>query len=91
MTYNDMQVFNAALRQDFRAFLHRSVLALSPGGLFLPNWHIDAIAYVLEEIRAGRIKRLIINLPPRHLKSIMVSVAFPAFLLGHEPRRRIIG
>jgi hypothetical protein len=44
MTYNDMQFFNAALRQDFRAFLHRSVLALNPGGQFLPNWHIDAIA-----------------------------------------------
>src|SRR5262245_20197517 len=91
MTYNDTQVFNAVLRQDFRAFLHRSVLTLNPGGLFLPNWHIKAIAHVLDEVRAGRIKRLIINLPPRHLKSIIASVAFPAFLLGHEPRRRIFG
>jgi len=89
MTYNDIQVFNAALRQDFRAFLHRSVLTLNPGGLFLPNWHIDAIAHVLEETRAGRIKRLIINLPPRYLKSIIASVAYPAFQLGHEPWRRI--
>ncbi len=42
-------------------------------------------------MRAGKVTRLIVNLPPRHLKSIMVSVAFPAFLLGHEPRRRIFG
>jgi predicted phage terminase large subunit-like protein len=90
MTYNDTQVLNAVLRQDFRAFLHRTVLTLNPGGQFLPNWHIDAITHVLEEVRAGKIKRLIINLPPRHLKSIISSVAFPAFLLGHDPRRRII-
>jgi hypothetical protein len=38
----------------------------------------------------GEVTRLIINLPPRYLKSIMTSVVFPAFLLGHEPYRRII-
>jgi hypothetical protein len=34
--------------------------------------------------------RLIINMPPRSLKSITASVAFPAFVLGHDPTRRII-
>src|SRR5205085_6673466 len=42
-----------------------------------------------ERIRRGEINRLIINLPPRHLKSPTVSVAFPAFLLGLEPWHRI--
>jgi hypothetical protein len=45
---------------------------------------LDAIAYHLERIRAGSIRRLIINVPPRYVKSIMVSVAFPALLSGHE-------
>jgi hypothetical protein len=54
------------------------------------NWHIDAIVYQLERIRKGEINRLIINLPPRYLKSIIASVTFPAFLLGQNPRRRII-
>jgi predicted phage terminase large subunit-like protein len=54
------------------------------------NWHIDAIAHHLEQVRLGRIKRLIINLPPRYLKSLMASVAFPAFLLGHDPTKRVI-
>ena len=54
------------------------------------NWHIDAIAYHLEQVRLGRIKRLIINLPPRYLKSLVTSVAFPAFLLGHDPTKRVI-
>lgn len=51
---------------------------------------IHAIAWHLEQVRQGKIRRLIINLPPRHLKSVIASVAFPAFLLGHEPSRRII-
>jgi len=87
----DQQVFKAMLRSDFSSFLHRCFLTLNPGMPFLPNWHIDAIAHQLERVRAGEITRLIVNLPPRYLKSQMISVAFPAFLLGRDPRRRIIG
>ena len=35
-------------------------------------------------MREGKIRRLIINLPPRHLKSLMASIAFPAWCLGHD-------
>jgi len=90
MTSHDVELFNAVLRNDFGSFVYRSFLHLNPGALFLPNWHIRAIAYQLERIRRGEITRLIINMPPRYLKSITVSVAFPAFLLGLEPQRRII-
>ena len=44
----------------------------------------------LEQVRLGKIKRLIITVPPRSLKSIMCSVAFPAFVLGHDPTKRLI-
>jgi hypothetical protein len=91
MTHRDQDIFNAALRTDFQAFLHRCVLTLNPGAPFLPNWHIEAIAYQLDRIRTGEITRLIINLPPRSLKSIMISVAFPACMLGHDPGRKIFG
>jgi hypothetical protein len=64
-------------------------MTLNPGQPYLPNWHISAIAYQLDRVRRGEINRLIINMPPRHLKSLTVSVAFPAFLLGHEPGHRI--
>jgi predicted phage terminase large subunit-like protein len=91
MTRQDQTPFDALLRNDFGSFVHRCVQTLNPGTQFLPNWHIDAIGYQLERVRRGEVKRLIINLPPRYLKSLMVSVAFPAFLLGHDPGRRIIG
>jgi hypothetical protein len=55
-----------------------------------PNWHIEAIAFALTRVLKGETKRLIITVPPRSLKSICTSVAFPAFVLGHDPTRRII-
>ncbi|MCC2646584.1 MAG: putative phage terminase protein, partial [Rickettsiaceae bacterium] len=54
------------------------------------NWHIDLIADELETVENGDIKRLMINMPPRALKSVCVSVAWPAWLLGHNPSLRII-
>ncbi|MBR0826154.1 phage terminase large subunit [Bradyrhizobium manausense] len=90
MTTHDCALFDAILRNDFVSFVYRCFLQLNPGTKFLPNWHIQAIAYQLERIRRGEITRLIINMPPRYLKSITVSVAFPLFLLGLEPWRRII-
>jgi predicted phage terminase large subunit-like protein len=90
MTGSDIAFFLAILRNDFESFVYRSFLHLNPGAEFLPNWHIRAICYQLDRVRRGEITRLIINLPPRYLKSIIVSVAFPAFLLGHEPWRRIV-
>ena len=46
---------------------------------YVANWHIDAIAEHLEAVNRGEISRLIINIPPRHMKSIAVSVAWPAW------------
>jgi predicted phage terminase large subunit-like protein len=89
MTNLEQAFHDAILRTDFNFFLRRCFMTLNPGSPYLPNWHIRAIGYQLERIRRGETKRHIINMPPRHLKSLTVSVAWPAFLLGHEPKRRI--
>jgi predicted phage terminase large subunit-like protein len=89
-TILDVRKFEALLRADFRPFLEKVFSTLSPGQTFIPAWHLEAIAWQLERIRRGEIRRLIINMPPRSLKSITASVAFPAFVLGHDPSRRII-
>ena len=78
------------LRQRFGAFAEKVFHTLSPGEVFRPNWHIDLICDRLEQVRRGETQRLIINLPPRGLKSMLVSVAFPAFLMGHDPSSRVI-
>jgi predicted phage terminase large subunit-like protein len=82
-------LLNAALRNDFARFVERCFLALNPGTAFKENWHHHAIYHVLSEVRHGDLTRLIINIQPRSLKSLIVSIAYPAFVLGHDPRRRI--
>ena len=86
----DKALLEAVLRNDLTAFTQRCFQTVVPGQQFLPNWHIDAITYQLERVRRGEIRRLIITLPPRNLKSICASVAFPAFVLGHDPALRIV-
>ncbi|MFK8040358.1 MAG: hypothetical protein AB8B67_03380 [Rickettsiaceae bacterium] len=80
----------AILRKDFASFINKVFNTINPGLVFETNWHIDLIAEYLQAIQNGQIKRLIINIPPRNLKSICVSVAWPAWLLGHNPSKRII-
>jgi hypothetical protein len=84
------RVYPHILRNDFCAFMHRSFLELNPRAEFEQNWHLEALAAKLEEVRRGACKRLIINIPPRHLKSHAASIAFPAWLLGHDPAVQIL-
>ena len=82
----DKQAFaNAILRKDFMAFVHRVFRTVVPGDAFQHGWHLDAIIWRLQQIERGETRRLIINVPPRSLKSIIVSVAWPAWLLGQDP------
>jgi predicted phage terminase large subunit-like protein len=87
---SERRIYELLLRRNFDAFAEKVFHTLNPGEVFLPNWHIDLICDRLERVRRGEIRRLIINLPPRGLKSMLVSVALPAFLLGHRPDMRII-
>jgi hypothetical protein len=78
------------LRRDFTGFIHRAFQELYPGTVFDPNWHIELMAAKLEQVRLGRSNRCIINLPPGHLKSFVVSVTLPAWVLGHDPAKQIL-
>jgi predicted phage terminase large subunit-like protein len=78
------------LRTQLKWFIAKCFGTLNPGSDYLPNWHIEAIAWKLEQVRLGHIKRLIITMPPRSAKSISASVAFPAFIHGHDPTKEII-
>jgi hypothetical protein len=48
------------------------------------------LAAKLEAVARGEIKRLVINIPPRYLKSLLGSVALPAWMLGRNPTAQII-
>ena len=90
MTIMSAAEYQAALRTDFHSFLVRCFLELNSGACFLRSWHIELLTAKLQAVRDGRIRRLIINIPPRHLKSLAASIALPAWLLGHDPALAII-
>ncbi|UVO50174.1 phage terminase large subunit [Sphingomonas sp. SUN019] len=86
----DTQVVNAVLRADFHAFNTRVFQTLNPSEEFKDNWSIESMTWCLEKVRRGTVKRQIINAPPRGLKSMLTSVALPAFVLGHDPGAKFL-
>ena len=86
----DQRLLNAILREDLSAFVEKVFATIDPGTCFVDSWLVAAITEALRRIRTGESKRLFINVPPRSGKSTVVTIAFTAFLLGHDPRKRII-
>jgi predicted phage terminase large subunit-like protein len=73
-------------RRRLHFFLrHYAWPVLEPATEFVDNWHIGAICEHLEAVAMGQIKRLIINMPFRMLKSTIVSQAFPAWEWASKP------
>jgi predicted phage terminase large subunit-like protein len=76
--------------ESFRAFVEGAWDIVEPGSPFMPGYHIDAIAEHLQACAEGQISRLLINVPPRHGKSTLVSVLFPAWMWTHTPTERML-
>jgi len=90
LRYTQQEMFRAFLRNDFYAFVQKVFETVEPGKPFSRNWGTEAVTHALHKIARGETTRLIINIPPRNLKSICASIALPAFLLGHDPTKKII-
>ena len=84
------KIIAATLRGDLYSFVQAAFPIVAAEQKLLRNWHIEAMTYALTRVLRGEIKRLIITVPPRNLKSICASVALPAFALGHDPTRKFI-
>ena len=83
-------VLRALYRYRLIYYVQRSFADLRPGVPFLYGHHIRAICHKLEQVERGELTRLIILMPPRHMKSLCASVVFPAWALGRDPSLRII-
>ncbi|MEX2648626.1 MAG: phage terminase large subunit [Alphaproteobacteria bacterium] len=84
------RLLEAILRSDLASFVAKTFATVNPGAEFQPGWHIELIAEHLAACGRAEITRLVINLPPRSLKSIIVSVAWPAWLMGRDPATRVM-
>jgi len=91
MTIQSNRILSALRRSDFSAFVMKVFETLHPGAPPLNRaWYLHAMCHALEEASSGEQRRLVITVPPRHLKSITASVALVAWLLGHDPTRKIM-
>jgi predicted phage terminase large subunit-like protein len=82
--------YAALISVDQQAFTEECFLQVSPADKYQHNWHIDCIIEHLAAVEAGELKRLLIMMPPREMKSITITIAWTAWLLGHHPDWRII-
>ncbi|MEN9862524.1 MAG: phage terminase large subunit [Polynucleobacter sp.] len=82
--------YQSILRTDFMSFIELAHSILCPGEVFVPSPYIELMAAKLEECRFGKIKRLLICVPPRSLKSHTASICFVAWILAHDPTAKII-
>jgi len=80
---------DAIFRSNFLAFFHASFHELEPNKKFEPNWHHEAISELLVQSQ-GKLTHAFISAPPRSLKSLLVSVVWVAFKLGHDPTHKFI-
>lgn len=71
--------------RSMHEFIQQCWPVIEPGRTFHDNWHIQAICEHLEAVIKGDIRRLIINIPPRHMKSLTCDVAFPTWAWIHKP------
>lgn len=84
------RLFQALLRQSLSHYVQKVFVTLEPGTEYRHNWHIDHLCWQLTRVARGELRRLIINVPPRSMKSITVTVAFTSWVLGHAPAKRVI-
>jgi len=80
----------ALYRYDFLSFVRFVFDELYPDKEFVEGWHIDVMADALMRCAPGGERRLIINVPPRYLKSLCASIAWPLFVLARHAGLRIV-
>lgn len=91
LALQDRDSFLRALyRERFDAFAQAAFDIVNPSQKFEWNWHIECLCEHLMAVERGEIKSLIINLPPRNLKSYLVSIAFPAWCFARNPHYQFI-
>lgn len=86
----DLRKSREACEESLSEFIRQSWHIVEPAQPYVHNWHIDFISYHLEAITNGEINRLLINIPPGMMKSLLVNVFWPAWEWTKNPGYRFI-
>lgn len=76
--------------RHLRHFVRQAWHIVEPGTEYQHNWHIDCLCDHLESTLDGRIRNLVVTMPPRAMKSLVISVFFPAWAWIHRPEIRFL-
>lgn len=88
---SDYEVLQALCRTNFGAFTRKAFAIIEPGVSIEWSWHLDCISEHLQAVHDGEIPKIIINQPPRTLKSVQVAQIFPAYEMGQDASHQLIG
>lgn len=90
MTDSRSDMSASAMRENMYLFLIGTFPILCPGETLALAPYVQAMCYALQQVATEQLRRLMISVAPRHLKSICGSVILPAFVLGRDPTQKII-
>ncbi|CUJ87239.1 Transposase [Ruegeria denitrificans] len=85
-----IDIVRALCASNLMAFVEAAFGILQPDAKFHAARYLRALCYQLERLERGEIRRLLIILPPRHLKSFCASVVFPVWVQGRNPSTKVI-
>lgn len=85
-----IQIEKELCKKSLHEFVKHAWFIVEPSTKFVDNWHIEAICEYLETCVRGEIRNLIINIPPRHMKSLLVNVFFPAWVWTFAPEKKFL-
>jgi hypothetical protein len=90
LVLDDERLLRAAASKSLREFVRQAFNIVVLAEPFMASWHTDSICDHLEALRRREIRNLLITMPPRHLKSTIVSVLFPPWCWLHDPTERFL-
>ncbi len=85
-----VQIEAELVRRDLAEFVRRVWSIVEPGAALIWSWHLDAVCEHLAAVTRGELQNLVINIPPGHMKSLLVSVCWPAWEWLSRPEERTI-
>lgn len=91
--YSDYELLQAMCREKFSTFAQKAFTIIEPGTPLEWTWHLGCISEHLQSQYEGdeELRKLVINIPPRCLKSVLVAQLYPAWVMGKEPHHQFIG
>jgi predicted phage terminase large subunit-like protein len=87
---DDAALVTIGREENFYKFVKAAWPTVVPGEPFQENWHVEAICDHLQALCAREFEALLINIPPRHGKSVLCCVMYPAWILAKDPAFRMI-